>query len=149
MRRYFTVEEVNTLIPRMTEAWLYIMQLRGQLKTIYQRLDAKKMAPKGDNFDPNLPGAPADVLKDRFTFAGLVDVLKGELATVQALGAEVKDIETGLCDWYGKNGDRDVLLCWRFGEARCAFFHDLDTGFAGRRPVSELAPSPPPTRIVH
>ena len=67
-----------------------------------------------------------------------------------ALGAEVKDIETGLCDWFGKNGERDVLLCWRFGEPRCAFFHDLDAGFAGRRPVSELLPAlEPPTRIIH
>jgi hypothetical protein len=39
-----------------------------------------------------------------------------------------------------------VCLCWRFGETEVGFFHDLDAGFAGRRPISELKP---PLMAVH
>jgi hypothetical protein len=29
-----------------------------------------------------------------------------------------------------------VLLCWRFGEPEVQFWHEMDAGYAGRRPLS-------------
>jgi hypothetical protein len=59
-------------------------------------------------------------------------------------------VETGLVDWFARSADREVFLCWRFGEKEVAFFHDLEAGFAGRRPVSELTePSDEKPRTLH
>ena len=52
----------------------------------------------------------------------------------------ITDLDVGLVDWFGKDGEEDILLCWRFGEPEVAWFHDLEAGFAGRRPISELKP---------
>lgn len=52
-----------------------------------------------------------------------------------AAGIEVKDAETGLVDFPGEVDGRRVYLCWRHGEDRVAFWHDLDSGFPGRRPL--------------
>jgi hypothetical protein len=30
-----------------------------------------------------------------------------------------------------------VFLCWKYGEDRVGFFHELDAGFAGRRPLPD------------
>ena len=54
---------------------------------------------------------------------------------IQDLGAVVKDPETGLLDFYGRIEGRLVWLCWRFGEERLEYYHDLDTGFSGRRQI--------------
>jgi hypothetical protein len=139
-KHYYTVAEANQRVPTLQDIFGRVIRLRSQLKTIYTRLDDRKFAPSTDDFTPYVKGAPPDVLHDRATFKGLVELVKSEIASVQDLGCTIKDIDTGLVDWLGKSGADEVLLCWRFGEKEVAFFHDLESGFAGRRPVSELLP---------
>jgi len=58
---------------------------------------------------------------------------------IGALGADVKDPLLGLIDFYHKRADGTiVLLCYRDDEDALRFWHPLDTGFAGRRPLDEL-----------
>ncbi|MEK6985959.1 MAG: DUF2203 domain-containing protein [Candidatus Thermoplasmatota archaeon] len=52
------------------------------------------------------------------------------------LGVELKDVEQGLVDFRGKVGLRDAFLCWREGEAAVTHWHELESGFAGRRPIA-------------
>ena len=54
---------------------------------------------------------------------------------IQAMGIQVKDINTGLVDFLARRDGRDVLLCWKYDEPSVAHWHDLDSGFAGRRPL--------------
>jgi hypothetical protein len=53
-------------------------------------------------------------------------------------GIELKDPDQGLVDFHGQLGTRTVLLCWRDGEERVAHYHELDTGFSGRKPIPAL-----------
>jgi hypothetical protein len=116
------------------------------MRAIYRRLEERRFAPVGDDFEPAVPGAAPEVVRDRTTFKALVEALKSELAEIESYGCVIKDLEIGLVDWFGKNGDRVVLLCWRFGEPEVAYFHDVEAGFAGRRPIAELEP---PRPVVH
>jgi len=50
----------------------------------------------------------------------------------------LRDIETGLVDFAALVNGRQVCLCWRLGEERVGFWHELDSGFAGRRPLIDL-----------
>ncbi len=54
---------------------------------------------------------------------------------VQELGAVVKDPQIGLIDFYGRLEGRLVWLCWRYGEETLRYYHDLDDGYSGRRPI--------------
>ncbi|QQR89943.1 MAG: DUF2203 domain-containing protein [Myxococcales bacterium] len=66
----------------------------------------------------------------------LYATVRSELEQVHALGAQVKDIEKGLVDFYSyKDGVEEVLLCWRIGESRIKHYHGSSKGFAGRQPV--------------
>ncbi len=57
---------------------------------------------------------------------------------IAALGVEVKDPDRGLVDFRAMRRGREVYLCWRLGEGdRIRFWHDLDSGFAGRRAIDE------------
>lgn len=55
-----------------------------------------------------------------------------------ALGVEVKDPMKGLIDFPARSGERAIYLCWMKGEERVAWWHPIETGFSGRRPISEL-----------
>ncbi len=54
---------------------------------------------------------------------------------VRATGAVLKDINTGLVDFPALRDGQMVFLCWKFGEPQVLFWHEVDDGFAGRRPV--------------
>lgn len=59
------------------------------------------------------------------------------LAEMDALGCVFKGFEEGLVDFYTLRDDRLVFLCWRLGEPRITHWHEVDDGFAGRRPVDD------------
>ncbi len=61
--------------------------------------------------------------------------LEEALLTMQGLGLELRDIDAGLVDFPCQRDGRVVYLCWRYGEDAIRFWHDLDAGFAGRRPL--------------
>jgi len=136
--RYYSVPEVNAVLPRVREAFTCVMQLRAQLKPIYRRLELADAAPDRSDFDIVLPGVAPEVLRDRAAFKAMIEMLNDELSTIADLGGNVKDLDTGLVDWRALRHGEDILLCWRFGETEIGFWHDMETGFAGRRPVDEL-----------
>ena len=69
--------------------------------------------------------------------------LEEAVAALQRDGIEVKDLETGLVDFYGRVGGEVVFLCWRLGEGAVGFYHPLAGGFRARRPLPDERAVPP------
>jgi hypothetical protein len=69
---------------------------------------------------------------------------------IQQTGCVVKDLDTGLVDFPSLRGGEKVYLCWKLGEARIGFWHGLEEGFAGRKPLDDVQPEdePPQRRRV-
>ena len=60
------------------------------------------------------------------------------LREIAELGAELKDPDRGLIDFRASLRGREVYLCWKLGEGdRISFWHDLETGFAGRKIIED------------
>jgi hypothetical protein len=55
---------------------------------------------------------------------------------IEATGAILKDVNTGLVDFLSRHEGREVYLCWQYNEDRVTYWHDLDAGFAGRQPIN-------------
>jgi hypothetical protein len=134
--RRFTIAEVNAAVPKLAVLFETVMQLRSQLKALYTRLDDTGHPP-----GQTLPeGVSADVIRDRAVFDGMAETLREQVGAIAATGCVIRDIEIGLVDWLGAADDgRDVWLCWQYGEAEVGFFHEIDEGFRGRRPLAELS----------
>ncbi|MEW6253401.1 MAG: DUF2203 domain-containing protein [Planctomycetota bacterium] len=73
--------------------------------------------------------------------AGCVEELNLLNRELLGTGCVLKDWRTGLVDFPGIYRGRRVWLCWRLGEPTVSYWHDLQEGYAGRRPVE--APSSP------
>jgi uncharacterized protein DUF2203 len=69
-------------------------------------------------------------------FSNLLTVRR-VLGEVDTLGVQIKDIQMGLVDFPSKLLGKNVLLCWRLGEEAVEFYHDLESGYAGRQPIPE------------
>ena len=126
MPRYWTVEEARAALPE-------VVSLLEQLRDALSRQAAAggaAVATPGARASANGHGAsrPDDPARNAARL----------LEQIHALGVQVKDIEAGLIDFPYLRGGEEVLLCYRLGEPDLAFWHDLHSGFAGRRPLSEL-----------
>lgn len=73
----------------------------------------------------------------------LVDRLARGIRDIELMGIELKDIDTGLIDFPALHRGRVIYLCWRLGEESIAYWHEITTGFAGRRPIAELSGEAP------
>ena len=60
---------------------------------------------------------------------------------LEEIGVVMKGLEQGLLDFPSKRFDEDVWLCWKDGETEIKFWHEKDSGFNGRKPVSVNAES--------
>ena len=137
-KRYFTLAEANSRVPELSMLFGLVMQLRGQLKVLYQQLDEEGHAPSNDHDEEDISKLPPDIARLHRVFVGLADTLREQIEVIMATGCVIKDIETGLVDWLALFQGREIWLCWKYGETEVSHWHELNTGFSGRRPVSEL-----------
>jgi hypothetical protein len=136
--RHFTLEQANALVPELARRMKMVLQLHVHLRTMCRALlrDGVRVTPESlaSGEQPDVAGgAQLRVQHAR----GLYETVREAIAGIESLGAVVKDVEQGLVDlpsWEG--GAREVLLCWRVGETRIEWFHDVDAGFGGRKPTT-------------
>jgi hypothetical protein len=70
---------------------------------------------------------------------GIVYRMERYVSQLVAWDITLRDIETGLVDFPALVNGRQVCLCWRLGEEHVGFWHELDAGLSGRRPLIDLA----------
>lgn len=61
------------------------------------------------------------------------EILRAELEHLTAAGVVLRDPHIGLVDFLGEIDGRRVWFCWRLGEDSVAHYHELTSGFAGRK----------------
>ena len=74
----------------------------------------------------------------------LVGEIEEQLAKIQQTGCVVKDLNEGLVDFPALREGQEVYLCWKLGEERIGYWHGIEEGFAGRKPLDDVAPDEPP-----
>ena len=79
-----------------------------------------------------------DLRLTRLRMQGLIDQMAAGVARIDELGLSLRDIEHGLVDFPALVAGRQIWLCWQRGETAIGWWHGLDTGFSGRRPLAEL-----------
>jgi hypothetical protein len=87
--------------------------------------------------------SPDVLLRDRPLARQAADELNAVMTELERLGVELKDLDLGLVDFPTEVQGRDALLCWQYGEPEVAFWHGLDEGFVGRRPLAGTRARPP------
>jgi hypothetical protein len=122
--KHFTVAEANAMLPELRELLLAIRQSREHLTVEWQ------------NAAPVLRAAPMNGGgAEASRYVSELLRLNGLLRRVLARGVLLKDIDRGLVDFPHLRGEEEVLLCWELSEESVAFWHDLESGFRGRRPI--------------
>ncbi len=120
--RYFTREEANELLAELKPLMGRLLEMRAKTVRTSRQLETLLAEPHLDFGGP----VPTALAQD---FVIIEDLLN----QIRSYGCVVKNLEAGLIDFLAKINGRDVYLCWRYGEEQIAYYHDLHTGFQGRR----------------
>jgi hypothetical protein len=80
-------------------------------------------------------GETQELIAAREEVAGHAERINRFLQELDAIGCVFKGFEAGLVDFYSLRDDRPIFLCWRLGEDRIAYWHEIESGFAGRQPI--------------
>jgi hypothetical protein len=128
---YFTVAEANALLPTVKPIVERMVEHRRELGAALARRQelGELTGANGGGFNPRFP-AEVGAAVDRSA-----EGIKQCVEELTALGVQVKDLDTGLVDFPCIRGGDEVLLCWQLGEDEIAWWHTLEGGFAGRRPL--------------
>jgi hypothetical protein len=129
--RYFTPEEANAQLERVRPAAEALVAHRRAMSVAASRRAklVQRIAGNGGDFDRQEPRT----LEKQFEREG--EAVARCVQELEKLGVQVKDLDRGLVDFPALRDGDEVLLCWQVGEDEVAFWHGLEEGFAGRKPL--------------
>ena len=130
-QRYFTAQQANETLREVRPLTEQLVAHRRALVELQERQSTltTRIAGNGGNVEPHELEDVQEQLDEEV--AGIA----GCVARIHELGALVKDLDAGLVDFPATRDGEDVLLCWRLGENEVAFWHGVDEGFSGRKPL--------------
>jgi hypothetical protein len=128
--RRFTPEQATQMLPLVRRIVEDIVVAVGRWRERVREFELQTAAATATMPDPKAVALE----REAGSIAEEVDRFVRELT---ALGVELKDYETGLVDFPAEREGRPVYLCWRLGESKVQFWHEIDAGFVGRRPLEE------------
>jgi hypothetical protein len=130
----FTLDEAQSLLPvlesllkRAIEGRRSAEQVESSLSNLAQQI----------YFTGGMRVNPVGVAKQRTELEDHLKQVRETVAEIDAIGVQVKDLDTGLLDFPCRVEDEVVLLCWRMGEPAIEHWHTMEAGFQGRQPVDE------------
>jgi hypothetical protein len=131
--KHFTLEEATEALETVRPLAERMVEQRRTLREARAALAPARSAVSG-----NGGGLDAERIQELETAAN--DAAAAVVACVEAIGeagAQIKDVDRGLLDFPAVRPatGETVLLCWHVGEPEIAYWHGLDEGFAGRKPL--------------
>lgn len=127
----FTFEQAEALLPQVRDELLAMQASKRDVDLLRGSFEqaAHKSTGNGHVKDEDALG------EKRRRAEQLVEQINQRLARINDWGVELKGIDEGLIDFPSRRDDRIVYLCWRLGEDRIEWWHEIDAGFAGRQPL--------------
>jgi hypothetical protein len=130
--KHFTIDEANAALATVRPAAEKMADAFRRLRALRKQLAAVEGSARGNGSrkDAGLAASLTDAAE------AVSHELAEAVATLEQLGVQIKDLELGLVDFPARHPEQGtVLLCWRVGEDEIAFWHGLEEGYAGRKPL--------------
>jgi hypothetical protein len=123
---FFTPAEANALLPEVRRIVGRMLEARQEVLALHPELWPVVAQAANNGGSKVVTQATRQIL-----------VIQEALHRLEALGIQVKDLNTGLIDFPARRRGQTVLLCWLYDEPSVQWWHDLESGFAGRQPITD------------
>lgn len=114
--------DVEQLLRHLRDVHARALQTKEQIDLLWQRLDGGE-------------SVLAEIGTAQQRLDGETQELTALAARLEEMGVVLRDIATGLVDFPARADRTEFYLCWRFGEDGIQYWHGIDEGFSGRKPL--------------
>ena len=130
----FTLEEAQALLPVLESLLKTAIEGKKTAETIDEEFQeiAHRVFLQGGAFLKIVPLAKRKAEREK-----AVQAVKDAVTEITAIGVQVKDLDMGLLDFPCEVEGEILLLCWKLGEKSITFWHGLEEGYAGRKPIDD------------
>jgi hypothetical protein len=130
----FTLDEAQSLLPLMESLLKRAIESKQAAQEVETRIaELGRRIYLAGGMRVNV----AEAGRTRAEMDGHLQRVKESIAEIDAIGVQVKDVDTGLLDFPCRVDDQVVLLCWKMGEASIEHWHTIEDGFKGRKPLDD------------
>ena len=126
MTTYFSLTDANKILPTVIKKFNYSKMLKNEIIKIEQQI--------GSDFTSKTSMEDYTILKQKLNRK--VTEFYQSIEDLESLGVVLKGLEQGLLDFPAKRFDEEIWLCWKEGETEIKFWHEKNSGFMGRKPIS-------------
>ena len=126
MNSYFSVDDANKILPTVIKKFSYAKKMKAEVMKMEQQL-ASGIAPTSSLEEYT-------IIKRKLNSA--ITNFYQSIEDLESTGVVLKGLDEGLLDFPAKRFDEEIWLCWKEGEEVIKFWHEKDTGFMGRKPIS-------------
>ena len=126
MTTYFSITDANKILPTVIKKFNYSKTLKNEIITIEQQI--------GSDSTSKTSMVDYTILKQKLNRK--ITEFYQSIEDLESLGVVLKGLEQGLLDFPAKRFDEEIWLCWKEGEREIKFWHEKNSGFMGRKPIS-------------
>ncbi len=122
--KVFTLKEARETLVKIKPIVEDIREKKENLSRLYEKLMEQK-----------------DELEQMYLKTKIKELeiqIKRHIARIEELGGVIKGLDPILIDFLSEYEGRYIWLCWKEGEETIMYWHELNAGFNGRKPVQEL-----------
>jgi hypothetical protein len=123
----FTVEQANTILPKVKKRFDEILCCKNNVMDIQEEL--QNLSDSNSSFEK--------FIKKKQELNHAVTSLYNMIQELEDMGVMIKSVDEGLLDFPSIRYDEEIWLCWKFGENQVKFWHRKEEGFMGRKPIPQ------------
>ncbi|HLD06669.1 MAG TPA: DUF2203 domain-containing protein [Candidatus Nanoarchaeia archaeon] len=128
MKRHYTLAQANALLPKIRPAIEQMIALHMKLAQLNE-IDIEYEDPFRDM---------QQAIQDALVWSKVQYEFHAAMKELADLGIFIKDPSIGLLDFFARHEGREIFLCYCYPEKDIRFYHELDGGYEGRKPVDLL-----------
>lgn len=132
MPRYFTLQQAEQALPEVESTIREAVALKSkyeQAEEEWQKFSHRVTMMGGMQVDHSRFGGQRNLRES------IAQRLKEAIEKIQDQGVLIKDLDIGLIDFPTLFHGEEVYLCWKLGEKGISFWHGVEEGFRGRKPI--------------
>jgi hypothetical protein len=126
MNSYFSVNDANEILPLVIKKFNYAKKTKAEVMKMEQQLTSE--------ITPTTSLEEYTINKRKLNSS--ITKFYQAIEDLENTGVSLKGLDEGLLDFPAKRFDEEIWLCWKEGETEIKFWHEKDTGFMGRKPIS-------------
>jgi len=126
MNSYFSVDDANKILPTVIKKFSYAKKMKAEVMKMEQQL--------ASGITPTSSLEEYAIIKRKLN--STITNFYQSIEDLESTGVVLKGLDEGLLDFPAKRFDEEIWLCWKEGEIEIKFWHEKDTGFIGRKPIS-------------